>query len=112
MTTSSPSSPPAANEPPTKRRDLRTARLLATVFSAGLVGLGVWEAFTASYYGRSSKYGGAEVFLEGRAAVMAGLGEALIGLAPLALWANTPHRAALWMGSCLVAGVALMLAAR
>lgn len=82
------------------------------MLSAGLVGLGVWEAFTASYYGRSTKYGGAEVFLEGRAAVMAGLGEALIGLAPLALWANTPRRAGLWIGTCLIAGVALMLAAR
>lgn len=82
------------------------------MFSAGLVGLGLWEAFTASYYGRSSKYGGAEVFLSGRAAVMAGIGEALIGLAPLALWANTPRRAGLWMGVCLVAGVALMLVAR
>lgn len=88
------------------------ARWLATVFSAGLVGLGLWEAFTASYYGRSTRNGGAEVFLDGRAAVMAGLGEALIGLAPLALWANTPRRAGIWMGVCLVGGVALMLAAR
>lgn len=87
------------------------ARWLATAFSAGLVGLGLWEAFTASYYGRSTK-SGAEVFLDGRAAVMAGLGEALIGLAPLALWANTPRRAGIWTGVCLVAGVALMLAAR
>ena len=107
-----PGTPPQPAAGQDRTRDLRLARLLCTLISAVITGLGIMSVCTSFYYGRTSKYGGAEVLLEGRPAVMAGIGMTIFGLFPLALWAKTPLVAGLWSGVCMIAGLGILLFGR
>jgi hypothetical protein len=82
--------------------DLFLPRMLATLISVVLVGLGVMTIVTRHYYGRTSKLGGAEVILDGRPAIAIGFGMLLFGLFPLAFWFRTRRLAMLWMVACLI----------
>jgi len=97
---------------PARTRDMHLARILCTLISFVISGLGTMSIVTSFYYGRTSKLGGAEVLLEGRPAVVAGIGMAIFGLFPLALWARTRTGAALWSGGCMTVGLAILLFGR
>ncbi|MEA2766324.1 MAG: hypothetical protein QOK07_2728 [Gemmatimonadaceae bacterium] len=85
-------------------------RLLISLVSLTLVGLGVMTMFTGHYYGRTSKFGGAEVSLDGPAAIVTGLGEVFFGLFPLAFWFGTGRSRILWAVVCFVAAGAAFYA--
>lgn len=91
----------ARTTPP--RPDLRVARWLSTAIASSLIGLGSWALVGQHYFGRTSKFGGAEVSLDGEPAVLMGLLYISLGLLPLAIWFRTPRAAAWWGTACAVA---------
>ena len=80
------------------RPDLRLARALAALISLTMFAIGIYAITAKHYYGYTSKFGGAEVILNGSKAQAAGLMFVVLGALPLALWCRTP-RAAAWWGS-------------
>ncbi len=78
-------------------------RLLATLISLTIVALGLMAVFTRHYYGRTSKLGGAEVSLDGAAAVGMGLATFFLGLLPLAFWFPNKRPALVWAVVCIFA---------
>jgi hypothetical protein len=89
-----------------RTRELVISRLLASLISITLVGLGVMAILTRHYYGSTSKLGGAEISLDGPPATAMGFSIVLFGLFPLALWLPTKRHAILWSVACLVAASA------
>src|SRR3982074_3834406 len=89
-----------------RARELLLPRLLISLTSLTLVGLGVMTMLTAHYYGRTSKLGGAEIMLDGRAATAMGLSEAFFGLSPLAFWFHSKRARIVWAVACLIAAAA------
>jgi hypothetical protein len=87
-------------------RDMVVPRLLMSLISLTLVGLGVMTILTGHYYGRTSKLGGAEVSLDGPAATAMGISTVLLGLFPLALWFRTKRPAMVWAIACVLAAAA------
>lgn len=92
-----------------KARDLLVTRLLVTLISTVIVGLGIFSIVTESYYGYTSKLGGHEVVLNGMPAIKIGLGYILLGLSPLALWAKSGKVAGIWAALCLISGLIVIL---
>ena len=92
-----------------KMRDLLVARLLVTLISAVIIGLGIFSIVTEHYYGYTSKYGGQEVILDGIPAIKFGLGYILLGMSPLALWAKSGKAAGTWAAICLISGLIIIL---
>ena len=88
---------------PHRSKDMLVPRLLATLISATVVGLGLLAVLTEHYYGRTSKLGGAEVTLYGGPAVATGWGLVCLGLLPLALWFPGKRSALAWSVVCVVA---------
>jgi hypothetical protein len=87
---------------------LRLVRGLASFVALTMIGLGLLAITTQHYFGRTTKFGGAEVSLDGQSATLMGLLYILLGLFPLALWFRTP-RTAVWFASvCAVAFLALL----
>ena len=93
-----------------RERDMILPRLLMSLISLTLVGLGVTTILTGHYYGRTSKLGGAEVSLDGPAATAMGISMVLLGLFPLALWFRTKRPAIFWAIACFVAAAAALYA--
>jgi hypothetical protein len=89
-----------------RTRELLLPRLLASLISVTLVGLGVMSILTRHYYGSTNKLGGAEVSLDGPPATAMGVSIVLFGLFPLAFWFNTKRPAIVWVVACLVAASA------
>jgi hypothetical protein len=89
-----------------RERDMIVPRLLMSLISLTLVGLGVTTILTGHYYGRTSKLGGAEVSLDGPAATAMGISTVLLGLFPLALWFRTKRPAMVWAIACVLAAAA------
>ena len=81
-------------------------RLLMSLISVTLAGLGVMTILTGHYYGRTSKLGGAEISLDGPAATAMGVSTVLFGLFPLALWFRSKRPAMLWAIACFLAAAA------
>lgn len=92
------------------REDMRVGRWLITLIAVVITGLGVLSIATEIYSGYTSKYGGIEVFLEGRRAVLMGWLYISLGAMPLAIWFNTARRAAWWAGGCALVFAGLLLA--
>ena len=91
-------------KPPSSRsKELLVPRLLASLISLTLVGLGAMSVVTQSYYGRTSKLGGAEVSLSGGQAVGLGLTTIFLGLLPLAFWFSSKRPALAWALACVAA---------
>lgn len=84
-------------------KDLLVLRLLATLMTLTVSGLGILAILTTHYYGRTSKLGGAEVSIDGAPAVAMGLCLVFFGLLPLALWFRSKRPALVWMLLCLAA---------
>lgn len=82
-----------------RSKQLLLPRLMASLISLTLIGLGVMAILTEHYYGRTTKSGGAEVSLDGASAIAMGWSVVLFGLFPLALWLPS-KRPAIW---CMVA---------
>jgi hypothetical protein len=97
----------------TRSRELLAPRLLMSLISLTLVALGVMSILTRHYYGRTSKLGGAEVSLDGAAAIAMGFCTVLFGLFPLAVWFDSRRPRMIWAVACLVAaGAALYISIR
>lgn len=94
-----------------RSKELLLPRLLATLISFTLIGLGTMAMVTQSYYGRTSKLGGAEVSLSGGPSVAMGLTTVFLGLLPLALWFPGKRLALVWsLASIVAAGISFYLA--
>ena len=96
--------PSAGDENRSKK--LLLPRLLASLVSLTLVGLGLAALWTQHYYGRTTKLGGAEVSIDGAPAVAMGLATVFLGLMPLALWFSRPRPAVAWSVAWAVAAAA------
>ena len=92
------------------RPDLRLARWLTSFIALVMIGLGLWSIASQHYFGRTTKFGGAEVSLDGQPAVLMGLLYISLGVLPLALWFRTPRAAAWWASVCAAAFFALLVA--
>ena len=99
--------------PAARSNDLLLPRLLASLVSVTIVGLGVMAIWTRHDYGRTTKLGGAEVVLDGPPAVAMGVCTVLFGLFPLALWFDSRRTAIAWTVLCFVAaGTAFLISLR
>jgi predicted anti-sigma-YlaC factor YlaD len=87
-------------------RQMLVPRLLVSSISLTIVALGLLAVFTQHYYGRTSKLGGAEVSLDGAAAVGMGVATVFLGLVPLALWFPSKRHALAWAVVCMFAAAA------
>jgi hypothetical protein len=88
-------------------------RLLATLVSFTVIGLGLLAMVTLHYHGRGTQPSGAENSLEGTAAFVMGLSTVLAGMTPLALWFDTKRWALIWAFACtLGAGIVFLIALR
>jgi hypothetical protein len=96
-----------------RTKELFLPRLLMSLISLTIVGLGLVTIVTGHYFGSTSKLGGAEVSLDGSAATAMGVSTLLFGLFPLALWFRTRRPAIGWVVACFVAaGVAFYVSLR
>jgi hypothetical protein len=86
-----------------RARELLVPRLLVSLISLTLVGLGVMTILTGHYYGSTSKLGGAEISLDGPPATAMGFSTVLFGLFPLAFWFRTKRPAIVWAVACFIA---------
>ena len=94
-------------------KELLIPRLLMSLISVTLVGLGLMNIVTRHYYGVTNKLGRVEVTLDGPSATAMGVTTVLFGLLPLALWFRTKQRALLWVIACVIAaGSAFYVAIR
>ncbi len=92
-------------------RQMLVPRLLVSLIGLTIVALGLMAVLTHHYYGRTSKLGGAEVSLDGAAAVGMGVATIFLGLVPLALWFPSKRPALVWAIVCtLAAAVAFCIA--
>jgi hypothetical protein len=89
-----------------RARELLVPRLVMSLLSLTLIGLGVMTILTGHYYGRTSKLGGAENSLDGPAATAMGFSEVLFGLLPLAFWFRSKRPRIAWAVVCLIAAAA------
>lgn len=92
----------------TSQSNLRLARWLSSLIAFAMIGLGLWSIASQHYFGRTTKFGGAEVSLDGQPAVLMGLLYILLGALPLAFWFRTPRAAARWASVCVLAFLALL----
>lgn len=53
--------------------NLRLVRWLSSLIASAMIGLGLWSIASQHYFGRTTKFGGAEVSLDGQPAVLMGL---------------------------------------
>ncbi len=86
-------------------------RLLATLVSFTVIGMGLLAMVTHHYHGRTATPGGPEHSLEGIAAIVMGLSTVLAGMTPLALWFETKRNALIWAFACTVAAAIVFLVA-
>lgn len=92
------------------RTDLRVVRWLGLLIAFAMICLGLWTIASQHYFGRTTKFGGAEVSLDGQSAVLMGLLYIALGALPLALWFRTAQVAVWWASACAVAFLALLAA--
>jgi hypothetical protein len=85
---------PVNKEPGAQK--MMVPRLLASLISLTVVAVGMLAVMTQHDYGRTSKLGGAEVSLDGAAAVAMGAATVFLGLVPLALWFPSKRPASAW----------------
>jgi hypothetical protein len=90
------------------RSDLRLVRWLGSLVAFAMISLGLWSIASQHYFGRTTKFGGAEVSLDGQPAVLMGLLYIALGALPLALWFRTARIAVWWASACVVAFLALL----
>lgn len=97
------------DEPPStpdRARDRLMLRLLLSLISLVLTGMGLLAVITAHYYGHSSRHGNVEVTLDGLQAVLMGLTEIFFGLMPLGAWFSTKRGVLCWMLGCVALAAA------
>ena len=86
------------------------AKWLAFGMSTVMLAYGFFIIATQHYYGRTYKYGGAEVSADGWQAIIMGVAIIVIGLTPMCLWMKSGKAAGFWAGTCMIIGVVLFLA--
>jgi hypothetical protein len=92
------------------RSDLRLVRWLGSLVAFAMISLGLWSIASQHYFGRTTKFGGAEILLEGQPAVLMGLLYISLGAMPLAFWFRAAQTAVWWVSACAVAFLALLAA--
>ena len=86
------------------------AKWLSAGMSAFMLAYGIFIMTTQHYYGRTNKYGGAEVSADGGQAIVMGIAIIVIGLTPMCLWMKSGKAAGFWAGTCMIVGITLFLA--
>ena len=86
------------------------AKWLAAGISTFMLAYGFFIIATQHYYGRTDKYGGAEVSADGWQAIIMGVAIIVIGLTPMCLWMKSGKAAGFWAGTCMIIGIILFLA--
>ena len=86
------------------------AKWLAFGMSTIMLAYGLFIIATQHYYGRTNKYGGAEVGADGWQAIIMGVAIIVIGLTPMCLWMKSGKAAGFWAGACMIIGIVLFLA--
>ena len=86
------------------------AKWLAFGISTFMLAYGIFIIATQHYYGRTNKYGGAEVSADGLQAIIMGVAIIMIGLTPMCLWMKSSKAAGFWAGICMIVGIILFLA--
>ena len=74
-----------------------------------MLAYGIFIIATQHYYGRTNKYGGAEVSADSWQATIMGVAIIVIGLTPMCLWINSGKAAGFWAGTCMIIGIVLFL---
>ena len=83
-------------------------RILLSMISLVVVGLGVMAILNEHYYGISTRYGYKEVNVDGIQAIRIGVTLILLGLIPMGVWWKTARQVMVWSIGCVMAfGVAL-----
>ena len=72
------------------------AKWLAFGMSTFMLVYGFFIIATQHYYGRTDKYGGAEVSADGWQAIIMGIAIIVIGLTPMCLWMKSGKVAGFW----------------
>ncbi len=91
---------PEAGKQTGRPNSLLIPRILASLVSLFIVGVGFKAVMTAHYFARSGRLG-MEIIVKGPAAVAMGVGLICWGFVPLALWFNTKLSRAVWLISCV-----------
>ena len=86
------------------------AKWIAFGMSTFMLAYGFFIIATQHYYGRTNKYGGAEVSADGWQAIIMGVAIIVIGLTPMCLWMKSGKAAGFWAGTCMIIGIMLFLA--
>ena len=86
------------------------AKWLALGMSTFMLAYGFFIIATQHYYGRTNKYGGAEVSADGWQAIIMGIAIIVIGLTPMGFWMKSGKAAGFWAGTCMIIGIMLFLA--
>ena len=85
------------------------AKWLALGMSTIMLAYGFFIIATQHYYGRTNKYGGAEVSADGWQAIIMGVAIIVIGLTPICLWMKSGKAAGFWAGTCMIIGIVLFI---
>jgi magnesium-transporting ATPase (P-type) len=97
---------------PTKNQQKKISPLtkwLSAAMSAFMLAYGIFIIVTQHYYGRTNKYGGAEVSADGWQAIIMAVAIIMIGLTPICLWMKSGRAAGYWAGTCMIIGILLFL---
>ena len=86
------------------------AKWIAFGMSTFMLAYGFFIIATQHYYGRTNKYGGAEVSADDWQAIIMGVAIIVIGLTPMCLWMKSGKAAGFWAGTCMIIGIVLFLA--
>jgi len=94
------------NSPDGKKRTghpnfLLIPRVLASLVSLFIVGIGFKAVMTAHYFARSGRLG-MEITVNGPPAVAMGIGIIFWGFIPLTLWFNTKRSRGIWLIFCVI----------
>ena len=101
----------APREEAKRLEGLLVGRLMMSLISLVVVGLGVVAIVTEQYQGHNSKIRGADVAIYGQQAVLVGLFLVFLGLMPLALWFKTKRMALMFVVGCAVMSGAFLILA-
>jgi hypothetical protein len=88
-------------DPVKKMKDLLVLRLLFSLISLVVVGIGVMAILTEHYYGVSTRHGYKEITLDGTKAIQMGLTIVLLGLLPMGVWWSTRKQVLVWCVACV-----------
>lgn len=76
-------------------------RLLASLLSLFIIGIGLKAVLSAHYFARSGRLG-MEITVDGPPAIVMGIGLIFWGLIPLTLWFSSRRSRVVWLLLCII----------